>query len=243
MSQSFAIFRALKRSLRQKKITYRMIAEHLELSESTVKRLFADQDISIGRLEKICGLAGMEISDLIHDMENTQDFIDELSDAQEKELASDARLLLATFLVLNGLSFESIKLHYKFGASELMKYLVHLDRMKMIDLYPDNRVRIRVSPSFKWRRNGPIQKFFVNHLLSDFIDSSFSGPTHSFHLLSGLLSERSIDHLSVGVRKLVNEFNECILEDNRLPFEQRKIYSLVLAMRDWQPAFFEPMRN
>ena len=68
MPESYAIFRTLKQSLRQKKITYQMIAAHLQLSESTIKRLFAEQDISIARLDKICALAGMEISDLVHDI-------------------------------------------------------------------------------------------------------------------------------------------------------------------------------
>jgi DNA-binding Xre family transcriptional regulator len=44
----------LKQELRKQRITYRRVSEALELSETSVKRLFSEEAFSLKRLEKIC---------------------------------------------------------------------------------------------------------------------------------------------------------------------------------------------
>ena len=45
----------LKHELKSNGVTYKDVGEALEISESSVKRLFRDQDMSLSRLERICG--------------------------------------------------------------------------------------------------------------------------------------------------------------------------------------------
>ena len=54
MAQSVALMDALKRELRARRITYARVAQHLDLSEATVKRLFAQNELSLQRIDATC---------------------------------------------------------------------------------------------------------------------------------------------------------------------------------------------
>ena len=64
MSQLSEVCNTLKNTLKQKNITYKILAERLTMSEANVKRMFSLQQFSLGRLEEICEAAGLSLSDL-----------------------------------------------------------------------------------------------------------------------------------------------------------------------------------
>ena len=65
MSQTSQLIDTLKRELRKQRITYRQVASALELSEASVKRLFAGRFFTLDRLERICELLNMSFSELV----------------------------------------------------------------------------------------------------------------------------------------------------------------------------------
>jgi DNA-binding Xre family transcriptional regulator len=103
MSQTRPLIDTLKQELRKQRINYRQVAEALELSETSVKRLFSDEAFSIKRLEKVCALLDLDISDLVHLMEKNIELTAQLSAQQEQELVSDVKLLLVALLLMNRL--------------------------------------------------------------------------------------------------------------------------------------------
>ena len=46
---------------------------------------------------------------------------------------------------------------------EAQRLLIRLDRLKIIELQPFNNVRLLVSRHFKWRADGPVQRFFSGY--------------------------------------------------------------------------------
>ena len=66
MSQTRSLIDTLKLELRKQRITYKQVSEILDLSETSVKRLFSEEAFSIKRLEKVCALLHLDISDLVH---------------------------------------------------------------------------------------------------------------------------------------------------------------------------------
>ena len=68
MSQAPTLLNTLKRELKAQGITYAQVACHLGLSESSIKRLFSSSNLSLARLEQLCQLVGLEISDLVQKM-------------------------------------------------------------------------------------------------------------------------------------------------------------------------------
>ena len=108
MSQTSQLIDTLKRELRKQRITYKQVAAALELSEASVKRLFAGRFFTLERLECICELLGMSFSDLVQQSEKDIALTQELTLEQEQELVSDVKLLLMSYLLINHFDFDEI---------------------------------------------------------------------------------------------------------------------------------------
>jgi hypothetical protein len=239
MSQTSALVATLKQALRAHGFNYRKVAAALDLSEASIKRLFAEESFSVERLEQICRLLGMEIADLVHEMEARAHRISELTEAQEQELVSDERLLMVAFVILNGWKYEDILERFRLAEAETVRFLARLDRLKFIELLPGNRFRLLVSRQFAWRRNGPIQRYFTANLLRDFLDSPFEREDEWFTFLSGMLSRSSNSVLLKKLERLAADFADLNREDQPLPYAERFGYSLVMALRPWRPDAFD----
>ena len=85
MAQTTAIIDVLKKLLKEQGVTYLQVAQALALSEASVKRLFAERQFSLQRLDRVCALLGLEISDLVRRLEHDLR-IDALALEQEQEL-------------------------------------------------------------------------------------------------------------------------------------------------------------
>ena len=65
MAQTKLIISTLKKTLKSHGKTYSDVAQHLELSEASVKRMFAQEAFSLNRLDAICTMMDMEITELM----------------------------------------------------------------------------------------------------------------------------------------------------------------------------------
>ena len=65
MTSSTRIIDTLKRQLKVRGITYRVLAEQLQLSESAVKHMFSTGNFSLRRLDEVCAALELDIGDLI----------------------------------------------------------------------------------------------------------------------------------------------------------------------------------
>ena len=243
MSQSKTLIATLKKALKAHDLTYRDVAESLGLSEASVKRTFAEQSFTLDRLEQICLLMDWEITDLIKAMEAEKDRISELTEAQEREFVSDIKLLLMAFLVVNGWMSEEIENHYDFSEHDMIRYLARLDRLKLIELLPGNRIKLLISHNFAWLKNGPIQQLFSKQMEQEFFTSRFENSNEAHLVLSGMLSPHSNAYMLKKMEHLAAEFNELIDQDKRLPLEQRFASIMIMALRPWRPTVFEQFRR
>ena len=156
MAQTLQLIAALKKALKAHGKTYADIARHLGLSEASVKRLFSRKSFSLQRLDQICQMIGIEISDLVRMLnEGAAAPISALSLAQEQEIVGDLELLLITVCVLNRWTLREIAEYFAIPEVRCIKHLTRLDRLKMIELLPGNRVKLLVSANFKWRGRRP----------------------------------------------------------------------------------------
>lgn len=243
MSQSSRLIETLKRELRRQRVTYRDIARALELSEASVKRLFAGRAFTLERLERICELLGMTFSELAQLVEKNIGRTRQLTRVQEQELVSDIKLLLMAYLLVNHVEFDEIVETYDISETEGIRLLAKLDRMKIIELLPGNRVRLLIAPNFDWLPRGPIQQFFEQRIQSEFFESSFDQPGEIRLFLSGMLSRDANAHTLRRIRHLAAEINELIAESRSLPSEQCFGTSLLIAMRPWEVGVFADLRR
>lgn len=243
MSQSSQIILTLKQVLKSKGIRYVDVANHLHISESSIKRQFTQADISLNRLEKICDLVNMDISDLLELMhiENMQ--VEQLSINQEREIISDIKLMLVTILVMNNLTFDEIYQVYNFEKPELIKLLLQLEKLKLIQLKPDNKIKTLISRTFQWQNNGPIQKYFENNIQDDFFDCQFNQGGELRLVINGMISPASNLIIQNKIKQLGQTFSDCAYRDQNIGLESRYGSTLVLAIRPWELAEFGKFRR
>lgn len=241
MAQINSLLTALKKSLKAHGLTYASIAPALELTEASVKRLFSEQNISLQRLEQICQLMDMEISDLVQQMNEQQPRLQQLSVEQEQEITRDLVLLLVTVCVLNRWTMENITSFYKLSDAECIQKLAQLDKLKIIELLPKNKIKLLVATNFSWRENGPIQQFFQEKIAQEFFKSKFKNEEECLLVLNGSLSPQSNGEFQRKLRKLAREFDDINNDDAALPLEKRNGVTVVMAVRNWRYGLFEPL--
>jgi DNA-binding Xre family transcriptional regulator len=243
VSNTNALMLALKKALKAQGMTYRDVAAALELSEASVKRLFSEKTLTLHRLEAICRMMDLTITDLVMLAELDDPRISELTEEQEQELVSDARLLLVALLAVNHWTFEEITANYRFTEPELIHYLARLDRLRLIQLLPKNRIKLSVAPNFAWRKEGPIERFFSANVQGEFFRSRFDRPGELLLFLYGMLSESSNAVIQRRLEQVAREFNVLNQEDVGLPLGQRFGCSLLLAIRPWELSVFAALRR
>ena len=240
MTQSQAVIATLKQALKSQGFTYAEIARRLDMSEANVKRLFASGRFSLYRLEAICHIIGLELSDLFQLQEASRQRISHLSEEQEGELMDDTQLFLVAVCVRNHLDFDTILAHYHIDEPTLIRKLAKLDRLKIIDLLPGNRIKLRVAENFHWIPNGPIERYFEKAIQNEFLKSGFNTANSPRLFLAGLLSDRSVALLNQRLRTLTEEFTQLHRQDSELPMSQRRSVGLLIAMREWEFSVFKP---
>ncbi len=239
MAQSSNLVKTLKKQLKANGKTYADVAEHLQLSEASVKRLFAEESFTLQRMETICQLVDLELSDLVQAMVIGQQNIVQLTQEQEQQIASDHILLLITVCVMNGYTYENLLNNYTLDAPTIIQKLATLDRLKIIELLPGNKVRLLIAPNFSWLPNGPIQRFFQEKIQQDFFDARFDKQSEQLIVINGLLSNANNAEFQKRMRRLAKEFSDISATDKALPFEERHGSTLVLALRSWNFSLFE----
>jgi len=224
-------------------MTYLNVADHLELTEASVKRMFSQEDISLKRLDSICQMLEIDLSHLTRTNDTDTRALILLTEAQETEIVSDERQLAISFLVLNGWTYDELLKYFDFDEPELIQRLAKLDRLKLIELLPKNRIKLRVAPNLTWLKNGPIQKFFVAHFQDPFMQNQFNKENDFLRFLSGMYSPLTCSMILKKLNDLAAEIDQLNQQDRSLPLEERVPFGVLLAMRPWHAEFFENMRR
>lgn len=243
MAQTKLIVDTLKQELRKQGINYRQVAQTLDLSEASVKRLFSESSFTLARLGQICELLHLEIADLIHQMERNIDLTHQLTVEQETELVGDIKLLLMAHFLMNKLEFKEIIEIYDISETEGIRLLAKLDRMKIIELLPGNRVRLMISKNFTLLPGGPIQRFYENIVQSEFFNSSFNDSGEFRLYISGMFSRDANAEIIRKIKRLAEDAHELREDSENLPLSERFGCSLILAIRPWEVKVFDQLRR
>ncbi len=243
MAESDLLLKVLKRELRAHGKAYTDVAALLDISVSSVKRLFSSGNISLLRLERICAFLELELADLFRLMDNAKQRIDHLTLEQETLIVSDPKLLLVTICALGHWHFEDILGYYDLSREELILKLGQLDHIKIIELLPNNRIKLLISPVFSWLPRGPIQTFFQQHVQSNFFNHTFAKQGDVFGCLSGMLTTEDKAKLQKQLDKVATLFAELNKKNAGHPIDELQGSALVFGLRSWTPELLDKMRR
>lgn len=237
------LFLLLKKQLKAQGYTYKTLAQKLNLSEASVKRLFSQQDANLSRLQSICDCLNLSLSEVFEQLEKDKKLIVHLTENQEKELVSELELLLVAICVLNHWTFADILRFYTISEHDLIRYVARLDKMKIIELQTGNRFKRLIAHDFHWIADGPIQRFFQETIQDDFFDCHFERPTELYLVRSGMLSEQDNQIIQQSLHNAANEFVKRCRDTVDVPIDKRQGTALIIAMRPWVPRIFDRLKR
>jgi DNA-binding Xre family transcriptional regulator len=236
------VFEALKMHLKARGMTYADVAKALEISEATVKRIFALKNCTLERLDEICQLVQVDLAERARGMPRESRLINRLTREQEEELMSDPALLLAAVSALHQMRVEEIMATYQLDEAQCVRLLLRLEKIGILELHENNRIRLRIARTFSWIPEGPIMRY-VKSQLPDFFDHPFDRPGQLMHMISIRLSRPAQVALLQQLEQIAREYSEQHNADARLPLDQRQPVSVLLAVRPWEPELFKALRR
>lgn len=236
-----ALVQGVKTRLRAQGLTYRELARKLGLSEPTIKRDLARGNFSLDRLDRICEVLGIGIEELLSSPDRSP--VTELTEQQEHALVSSPRLLVVTYLVVNDWKFADIIATFRLDANELIDVLLKLDRLKILDFRPPTRMRKLTARNFSWRKDGPVQAYFLQRVIPEFFNARFEALGDEMRFVGGTLSAASMLRMQSSLRRVAAEFEQLAHQDSRLPLDERDGCSAILAFRRWEFSEFAKLRR
>lgn len=243
MSETDQLIAALKRQLKQQGMTYSDVAKALKLSEPSVKRLFASGRFTVERLMQISNLLGYTLAEFVREAQDGQRRLSTLTEKQEREIVSDPTLLIIAVCVINHWTLDEIVTFYNVTQAECIKYLLQLDRLRIIDLLPGNRIRLNITRDFHWLSNGPIRQYFNDNGLNDFLRSQFAQENEMFSFVHGMFTEQALASAMEELRKLRAKFAELHEDSLAAPMAKRHGVGLLFALRGWEPEEFRQLKR
>jgi transcriptional regulator with XRE-family HTH domain len=243
LSSTRDLIAALKAELKAAGVTYADLADHLGMAESSIKRMFSQADMPLSRIDEVLRVLNLDFSELARRVADSQPLRRELSAEQEQAVVADRKLLLAAICCLSHWSFEQIVSTYAFTEAEAVARFAQLDRIGIIELKPLNRYRSLVAKTFRWRPDGPVMRFFREHVADDFFGGDFGGEGEMLMLVHGQIGRSLASAFNERLARVAQDFAQQHLTDQRLPADQKRPYTLVIGMRSWLFSAFKDLRR
>ena len=239
MSSSLDLVTALKAELRRAGITYAKLAGELGLAESSVKRIFAKGDMPLSRIDEVLAVLRMDFADLARQVALASPPRQQLTLEQERAVVADPKLLLAAICVLSQWTLEQIVQAYSLTTPQALACLLALDKLGFLELRANNRYRLRIDKTFRWRPDGPVMQYFRQQAVGDYFAGDFGGDGELLMLVHGQISTPQAALFNERLQRLAQDFAQQHLADQKLPAAERTAYTMVIGMRSW---LFGPFR-
>ena len=240
MSSTQDLITTLKAELRRAGITYAQLAVELGMAESSIKRVFAKGDMPLSRIDEVLAVLKMDFAELARLVALDSPLRREMTLEQERAVVADPKLLLAAICALSQWTLEQIVQTYSLSKPQAVGCLLALDKLGFLELRANNRYRLKIDKTFRWRPDGPVMQFFRQHAVGDYFSGDFGGVGELLMLVHGQISPAQAALFNERLQRLAQDFAQQHLADQKLPLSDRTAYTMVIGMRSW---LFAPFRQ
>lgn len=221
---------ALKLVLRQKGIRQLQLADELNVSEATVRRYLSGQGLTLHVLSQICQIADIRIVDLAEMAHNDQDgLIHRLSLKQEQGVAENVMCAFLFYLLRYGWAPDEVKAECGLSDAQLIMHLTKLDRLGLIRLMPNNKVRLLTVKYPDWHKGGPVRRTFDRTARNLFQSIDYNGPEAIWEMETLKLSRASKLQLDLLMKDFVGAVRALALDDRRQQRAQTEWHCIIAA--------------
>lgn len=229
----------LKRLLKDRNIRYCDIAEQLGVSETTIKRKLTGHGLSVAMLESVCAMAGVRLIDLAELAARRSDTkAHALSIEQEQGLAEAPFTAFIFMLLRYDWTPREIQKEFELDEPGIFLHLRRLEKLRLLDLFTGNRVRLLTVRHPEWIPGGPLRRAVNDVMRLHFETMDFHDPQSVWQLETVKLSRGSIDQLRHLLTSLAQRMQELATEDRSLPAAQTDWYSMLAMARLTDPRIF-----
>jgi transcriptional regulator with XRE-family HTH domain len=235
--QVAAFIDVLKQLFRTRGIPHRVIAEKLAVTERTVKRWFAGKGLTLQVVEDLCNVLGLTFTEFCEFAKSDLDVRPaQLSSHQERTLLADPSLLFLFGLLHRGWLLQEIQNECKMSEAVVVGHLVRLEKLRLVELMPSNRVRLLFARNVCWTDRSAIGMAFQKNMKHLFDSMDFTEPNAIWSCRAINLTEQSFEHLQRRFGALTRELQEEADADRDSNASHRTWYSVLVAARAFDPA-------
>lgn len=235
---------SLKKMMKARAVTYKSLAERIDLSEVSIKRIFSQSSLSLARLERICQALDVSIQEIARlSADQTADPAESVSLEQELALATDPDLLACYYLIANGRTGPEIAKELRVEEIKVRRWMVKLHSLGLVELLAKMRAKARTSSSITWRKDGPMWRLHEQKVREEYLQSTFTAPFEAMHFRSAEMSEASCRVMLRKLERLATEFRDLAELDRSLPSREKRSLGVLLAARPWVFSMFENARR
>ena len=243
MSTTRTLITVLKTELKAAGLSYAGLAQQLELSESSVKRMFSRGEMTLSRLDQICRVLRTDYAELSRQVADAAPMRRALTVEQEAAVVADPKLLLVAICVLSQWTVEQIVATYRLSEAEAVLYLARLDLLGVIELRSHNRYRLLVDKTFRWFPDGPVMQYFRSQVVGEYYSGGFDGAGELLMMVHGRIGHSLAALFNERLQRVAQDFAHQHLADQKLPADQKQPFTLLLGMRSWLFGAFRDLKR
>lgn len=180
-----AVLSHLKLALKKRDISYAELAERLGMSESGIKKIMTNDDVSLGRLAELCDAAEIDLFDLLEVAWKSPPAPFILDDDQRQLFEAHPGLYNFHRALMDArMDPDKVKEHYALDQRSVTLYLGALEDLGLVSLQPSGKVRSTVPAPY---RMGGAPENIARQNIRRFVDHSFGLPRPHRHQLKAQL--------------------------------------------------------
>jgi DNA-binding Xre family transcriptional regulator len=243
MADTTLLIDVIKQELKSRNKTYADMAGALEMSESSIKRMFSKKEMPLSRIDDVCRYLGTDFADLARKVANALPLMTELTYEQEAAVVKDPLLLLVAICVLSYWEYEQIVQIYQLTEAQCTAKLLALDKLGVIELKPMNRYRLKVAKTFRWRGDGPIRGYFTQHVVGEYFAGRFDRDGETLLMVHGNINRAVAPNFVERINRIGQDFAAQHLADKKMDEKHRDGFTMIVGFRRWEFSAFTGMRR
>lgn len=239
---SLQIVESLKYQLHLRGLGYKDLAVVWGVSLSSVKRLMTSDQLSLQRIELACELMNLSLGDFFKQISfERKSEIFYLSKEQELGLSEDPELLHYFLLIEEGWMPSEILKQYSVSQSKNVKILSQLEKLGLIELHPQNRIKRIHLGQLRFRVDGPIGKKLEQESKTQFLQSEFRGDESYYTFIHVNFIPGAAQKLKIKMAEIAKELISDSDQHRKHP--NSKSFGMMVALRPWNTPLTQALKK
>lgn len=233
-----AFLKTLRTQLKAKGYRYSDLAQHLEVSEITVKRLFTGRSFSLKLILLTCdflNVSFLDVAGFAKTVNRTNAYV--LTKDQDQFFGSNPSSYFIFINLYRRVPVQKVLADWKLDELSFFKLLRTYEKLNLIELLPKNAFKFKMSGLIhvpKGRLQKVLQKYdqqFLQYMQSRLADD----PSAVFQSAEVLLSQDHIEEFKSAIRETLRKFKEhAFVDETLLPKSKTRSVRLLLAFSPYE---------